>query len=224
MSESFNTFIRKYPISFLIPSMKLQSYRYGEYLQQFLQDSQLSIDIPDINDKSIMIIVPTKSTTFEEIHHNSFLTKNYEKFPNSIIIIIGFDNLISMEDPLDFMSVLSSYKIPILYSSINDERIVIDIKMSHLNVYQDCINYTVDNKEPTFHIINYEEFIEKIKSILCNCYKNNYILYCYYGNEFDKEEWMKTINKYMRIIDFFLSVSSSECMEVKVENEKLVIT
>ena len=113
MQEEFDTFIRKYPISFLMPSMKLQSYRYAEYLQQFLFDSHLSLDIPDQNNKDILIIVPTRSTTFEEMHHSTFLNKNYEKFPKSIIIIVGFDNLISMINPFDFMSVLSSYKIPI---------------------------------------------------------------------------------------------------------------
>ena len=219
----FNIFIKKYPISFLIPSMKLQSYRYAEYLQQFLTDSHLSVDIPDQNNKDILIIIPTKSTTFEEIHHSIFLMKNYEKFPKSIIIIVGFDNLISMINPFDFMSVLSSYKIPILYSSINDERIIIDIKLSHLNDYEDCINYTIDNKDTIFHIIHYNEFINNIKRIIKTKNTNNYFIYCYYSNENDKNEWIKIIDRYMKIVEFFYSILSSENMELKIKNNGLIV-
>ena len=128
-----------------------------------------------------------------------------------------------MINPFDFMSVLSSYKIPILYSSINDERIIIDIKLSHLNDYEDCINYTIDNKDTIFHIIHYNEFINNIKRIIKTKNTNNYFIYCYYSNENDKNEWIKIIDRYMKIVEFFYSILSSENMELKIKNNGLIV-
>lgn len=221
--ESFITFIKKFPICFIVPSMKLKSYRYGEYIHKFLPDSHLSIDVPETNNKEILIIVPTKSSSFEELHHLNFLEKNYEKFPRSIIVIIGFDNLISMINPFDFMGILHQYRIPLLYSSINDERIVIDIKLTDFNDYQDSVNYTKDNGNMTLHVIHHEEFIDNLKSMNFEKSSNIYSIYCYYSNEADKQKWIEIIDRYIKVYEFFYKLMSSDALELKIENNMLMV-
>lgn len=224
VSQYFSDFINKYRICFIVPSMKIQSYRYGEYLQKFLPNSNLCNDVPDYNDKDIIIIVPTKSNTFENIHHSIFLTRKYKKFPKSIIIVVGFDSLISMDNSFDFMSILSSYKIPILYTSINDERVIIDIKLTDINDYKDCVNYNKYKEDIVIHIIDNNEFIKKIKELLLNNNgRDNYLIYCYYNGNDSKNKWMKIINNYLKIIDFFYDIMSSGNMELKIKNDRLII-
>lgn len=221
MSLNLKDFVKKYPIIFVVPSMNLSVYRYGEYLQTFLDNSNLSNDLPENNTKDILICIPTKNKTFEELHHSNFLKRNYEKFPKTIIVVIGFDNLIDMKNHFKWMFILSDYQIPLLYTSINNERISIDIKLIHLDNYEDSINYMkgID----AVHIIHKTVFNDRLKKLLTTSSSSNYKIFCYYSNTDDLNEWNKIINNYVDITEFYSNIIMSQGKELYVENDGLYI-
>lgn len=222
MSDQFKDFIVKHRISFIVPSMRLSAQRTGEYLQNFLPDSNLCNDIPEGNSNKIMIIIVTKQCTFEKLHHSIFLENKYERFPDSIIVILGFENMISMSNPFEFISVLIQYQIPVLYFDIGTEKISINVIKNLLDNYDDVINYVGKTDRSSIHIIHSEDFIPKIKEIL-HSNMNNYTLYIYYSNTKDLAKWMIEIDKYMKLYEFFYSVSEGGGMKLTTENNSLVV-
>lgn len=195
-------FIKINPITMIVPSIKLESYNFGELLLQKLNNSSLSYDIPEENKNDIMIIVPTKGSTFNEIHHSSFINRNYEKFPKSIIFICGFDQLITIPKAFNYLRSLKYYKIPIIYSSILEQLVEINIKLLSDNYYQDSLIFN----DKAIHVTNINLLSSTLKSALVDS-RSQYNIFCYYHSY--KDDWETLINYYNQVIDFYIKLMTS---------------
>lgn len=210
MSEhSLEDFLKYYSIIFIVTGMRINSYRYGTFIQSFLDNSNLSYDIPEENNNnSILIIVPTKGSTFEELHHLNFTRRKYNKIPRNIIVILGFDNLVKMINPFEWMKLLNNYKIPIIYSSIEDYQINIKIELVSVYDYENSLLFNKNNE--TLHIVNYQQFREKVTELLYKSIDVNLKIYCYYNDNLNQEQWEKELEEFNKVIDFYRRLISSD--------------
>lgn len=222
MSEqSLKDFLKYYSIIFIIPGMRINSYRYGSFIKSFLDDSNLSYDIPKENNNSTLIIVPTKGKTFEELHHLKFINRGFNKIPRNIIVIIGIDNLTNIVNPFEWMKLLNNYRIPIIYSSIEDYQIEINIELVSFQDYDNSVIFNRNNE--SLHIIDYQEFRNRVIDLIYNSFEMKLKIYCYYSDELSKDEWRKELEEFNRIIDFYKRVNLSDGKILVLENNLLYI-
>lgn len=212
--------LRHHSIIFIVPSMKLNSYRFGEFLKEFFTDVNLSKDLPTTNKNETIIIVPTNSKTFEELLYSNFSKRSYEKFPKSIIVIIGFDVLLNISFPFEYISLLNQYNVPLIYSSINENNISIKIKMVNINSYENSLIYNSNNE--TVHITNYSDFNNIITDMITGNSESNYDIYCYYDDN-NKNQWNEVIKKYEDVVKFYKKIIFSSGKKLDLEKGKLVL-
>lgn len=196
-------FLKHYKITFVLSNPHIDTYRVAEYIKEKLGGCNLSYDIPDENNSEIMIIVPTNGQTINRLHHNNFLRNNFLKFPKSIIVVLGFKELLQMN--LSYFDSLSEYKIPFLYFNPLNRDFNLEIELVSIESYNTSLEYNKDNN--VVHALNFETFIDSID-------KTNKI-YCYYTSE-NEELWKLFIERYTKIISMYELTNVSLNVEMQI--------
>lgn len=200
--------------------MKLGSYRFAELLSKNLVNSRVVEKVPYDNENDILIIVPTSHHVFNKLHHSHFTRLKYKKFPKSIIIVIGFDIMIKINNIFNDMKVLSNYKIPIIYSPILESEVDVRFQLIKSDNYDNSLSF--NNHDNDIHILNPDDFNVTLRSLFDS--NDNYNIFCYYSNELEKNKFQEHIRYYNNIIQFYKRLISSDGKQLNNNDNKLVIT
>lgn len=189
MSESLIKFLLHYPISIIFLPLGEDENKVGNFIKENIGVSSviLTNSIPDQNESDILIIICKNSNTFQELQHQNFIKRKYNKFPTKIIIILSVCNLLIMDHPLQYLTVLSKYKIPILFCNIYNSNVNINIVTVRDCLLDESIIKIYENGEGC-KIENIVDIVETIRSIIEECKSNNIIIrYCDKDTQMIKE-------------------------------------
>lgn len=228
----FQDFLKRYKITFVVCELKINS----ENACNFIRDCILNFDVkteenkvkiltelPECNESDYLIINLNNNFDFEELTHKKFLSRNYTKYPNGIIIVLTFENLVDIESPFLKMQSLTIYKIPILYFSVSDQNTNFEFNMINKEFYDDSLKINPPDDSRYLHISNLMTFkykiIQKLTDLPIDTEKLE--IFCYYTDE-NKSEWIKIIKKYNEIQNFYKSVMNGKMLRYN-NNEICVI-
>lgn len=197
-------FLKHYKIIIVLVNPYIETYKAGEFINEKLNDSFLSYDLPEDNNSDTMIVIPTVNETFNELNHKRFLKRNYTKFPSSLVIILGIKELLRIN--IEFLETLSSYRIPIIQFNPLIKNFVLDIHTNYESTYKNSFIYNKNNN--AIHVFDFDSFINSID-------KTN-LIYCYY-NDSNQNEWIDFFNKYMRILSMYNATYLNLTIEMKIE-------
>lgn len=207
-------FLKYYRIVFLIPGIKLNSLTFAEFIKSKLPRSSIYFDLPEENQSEIIIVIPTKESTFGDLHHTSFLERNYKVMPKSIIFICGFDRLLSMFNFKEWLGILTHYKIPVLHSRIANLGFDSSTELLSIELYKHAYEY--------YHgatiITEPRKFIDVVRSTILDKSKNSVKFMCFYQNNEQKEAFIKAIEHYDDLLLFYMQINSSSSAALDLDD------
>lgn len=222
-SIKFKEFLKRYSISIVVSTMKIDSYSFSQFISDNIsQNVKIITEIPKDNFSDYLIFNPRDSSQFQELLHSKLLNRKYTKYPKAIIIVLSFDNLIDMELPFEKISILDRYKIPILYFSISDVETKYKINLVDIEFYEDSLRLNSSDEDDVkyLHISNIMTF----KSRLISSIKSGNLInvFCYYTEE-NKNEWEKIIKECQEIDNFYDHILNSNGKILSYEDNELYV-
>lgn len=221
MSEPFTKFLLHYPITIILLPLGEDEYKVGEFIMENVNADSVSFrdSIPDENEADVLIINCRSSVTFKELHHQHFLKRKYTKFPTKIIILLSVYNLLAMDYSLQYLSILSKYNIPILFSNIYNPNIKFDIISIRDRSLTDSVIKLYENGEGCLFGTR-EEIVETIRSIIDEHAANSIII-----KYADKDVEMITdfMENKNRVFIFYNSVLNSDGKVLDYNAGELVV-
>lgn len=221
MSEPFSKFLLHYPITIVLLPLGEDEYKVGEFIMENINANSVSFkdSIPDENESDVLIINCRSSITFQELHHQNFLNRKYTKFPTKIIILLSVYNLLVMDYPLQYLSILSKYNIPILFSNIYNPNINFDIISVRDNSLTDSVIKLYENGEGC--LIGTREDIIKTIRLIIDKGRSNSIIIKYADKDVEMiTDFMENKN---RVFIFYNSVLNSDGKVLDYNAGELVV-
>lgn len=217
----FSEFIKINRISIIVPSMRLSSHRFASLINDKLSNSFVSDNIPEENDSDILIIVPTNEQIFRELHHSKLTKKNYKKFPTSIVIVLGFDMMVKINDIFNNMVILSNYKIPVLYSPMLESIVEVQFKLIDRKSYNDSLIF--NKSDENIHLTNPHNFNNSLSVMLDENNQEKYMIHCYYTNGTnEKQLWKDKIEVFDNIMSLYSKLTLNDGKQLILEDNELL--